>query len=262
MPIKLPKGFSRRKSSGNALDEVEVPAQSSFRVFERPPGERRSFNDGSLLSRNLSEPLHPPAEDTENIFAGSEKPLPKDRYRLSRGLGSNQKRLTVDSGSGGTDQSGITGGMYESSSSVRFSSSSTCPSSTEVPAPDDSQSPHSRGLYDIPVPPLAGALRAAGRTFSFGGRLSKTSTPPPLPRHSTTGPSRDRAMTASTASTATPPKLLDTDLNLGKMEDFQGVFDKIGMRDDKASEGRLHDKRADMVRQLVIIVIIHLFLCR
>lgn len=259
MPIKLPKGFSRRKSSGNALDEVEAPAPSSFRVFERPTGERRSFNDGSLLSRKLSEPL---SEDPENIFAGSEKLLPKNRYGQSDDLGFSQNRLIVYRGSGGTDQSGFTGGMYESSSSVRFSSSSTCPSSTEVPATDDSQSPHSRGLYDIPVPPLTSALRAAGRTFSFGGRLSKTSTPPPLPRHSTTGPSRDRAMTASTASTTTPPKLLDTDLKLDKMDDLHCVLDKIGTSDDRASEEYSHDKHPDMVRQLISYnITTYLFRC-
>lgn len=249
MPIKLPKGFSRRKSSGNALEEVEGPGPSSFRVFERPTGERRSFNDGSLLSRKLSEPL---SEDPENIFTGSEKLLPKNRYGQSHDIGFSRSRLIIYRGSGGTDQSGFTGGMYESSSSVRFSSSSTCPSSTEAPALDDSQSPHSRGLYDIPVPPLTSALRAAGRTFSFGGRLSKTSTPPPVPRQSTTAPSRDRAMTASTASTATPPKLLDTDLQFGKMDDLHCVLDQIGTSDDKASVERSHDKRPDMVRQLII----------
>ena len=246
MPIKLPKGFTRRKSSGNALEEVDAPP-SSFRVFERPPGERRSFNDGTLLSRKMSEPLHSSTEDPENIFAGPDKPLSKDRYGHPRDLGFNRKQLTVDRGSGGTDQSGFTGGMYESSSSVRFSSSSTCPSSTEIPAADVSQSPHSRGLHDIPVPPLASALRAAGRTFSFGGRFTKTSTPPPVPQQSTAGASRDRAMTSSTASTATPPKLLDTDLGFGKMDDLQSFFDKVGMMDDRALEEQSHDKPATMV---------------
>ena len=250
MPIKLPKGFARRKSSGNAVEEAETAPPSSFRVFERPSGERRSLNDGNLLSRKMSEPLHSATEDPDNIFAGSEKQLSKDRYGLSSDHHFNRKRLTVDRGNGGTDQPGFNGGMYESSSSVRFSSSSTCPSSTEVPAPDVYQSPHSRGLYDIPVPPLTGALRAAGRTFSFGGRLSKTSTPPPVPRQSTAGTSRDRAMTPSTARTATPPKLLDTELSFGKMEDFQGAFDKVGTMGDTTLEEPSHDNPPNTVCHL------------
>ena len=46
MPIKLPKGFQRRKSSGNALDELQNPPSSSFRVIERP-GNEKSFDGGA-----------------------------------------------------------------------------------------------------------------------------------------------------------------------------------------------------------------------
>ena len=50
MPIKLPKSLARRKSSGNALDELEnPPEQQSFRVFERP--SNKSFDGGNSLKR-------------------------------------------------------------------------------------------------------------------------------------------------------------------------------------------------------------------
>lgn len=48
MPIKLPKGFQRRKSSGNALDELQNPPSSSFRVIERP-GNEKSFDGGAAI---------------------------------------------------------------------------------------------------------------------------------------------------------------------------------------------------------------------
>ena len=67
MPIKLPKGFSRRKSSGNGLEEItNPPEQSTFRVFERP--NSRSFDGATTLK--LSGQGRPSSED-ENIFAGT-----------------------------------------------------------------------------------------------------------------------------------------------------------------------------------------------
>lgn len=51
MPIKLPKGFPRRKSSGNALEELQNPPQPSFRVFERPSSAGKSFDGGNTLKR-------------------------------------------------------------------------------------------------------------------------------------------------------------------------------------------------------------------
>lgn len=75
MPIKLPKGFTRRKSSGNVLDDVDGQPQSSFRVFERPGTQQRSMTDGGPLTNRMSEG-HASIED-DNIFAGSEHPLGK-----------------------------------------------------------------------------------------------------------------------------------------------------------------------------------------
>jgi hypothetical protein len=47
--------------------------------------------------------------------------------------------------------------------------------------------------------------------------------------------SRDRALSASTASTATPPKLLDADLAFGDndTDEFSNMFDNIGKRDSR-----------------------------
>ncbi|EAW11798.1 uncharacterized protein ACLA_005540 [Aspergillus clavatus NRRL 1] len=218
MPIKLPKGFTRRKSSGNALEEVENPPQPSFRVFERPAADRKSLSDANLLSKRLSDgqDLYTPTEEEDNIFAGTENLPPKHRS-LS---------LTRRQHSGG-----IPGGSSESSSSIRFSSSSLRRSSTDVPIQANGQSPHTRHLHDIPIPPISGALRAAGRTFSFGGRFSKPSPSIAPDRPPIRPPPRNRTMTSSTASTATPPKLLD-DLNVGGLGDeFGNMFDDLGKRE-------------------------------
>lgn len=117
-------------------------------------------------------------------------------------------------------------GGDENSPSVRFSTSS------DAPRQGDAQSPHSRNLHDIPIPPLTGALRAATRTFSLGGRLSRTSTNTPPPQKSAAN-SKNSPMEASTASTPTPPKLLDADLNLGKIDnDFQNMLNDFGQREN------------------------------
>lgn len=88
MPIKIPKGFARRKSSGNVLEESENPPQSSFRVIERPSMDARSLSEGNLLApksamtaRRSSQPLEAP--DSNNLFAGSSRPFNKNRYALS-----------------------------------------------------------------------------------------------------------------------------------------------------------------------------------
>ena len=48
MPIKIPRGFGRRKSTDKALEEVENTSEPSFRVFERPAGGGKSL-DGNRL---------------------------------------------------------------------------------------------------------------------------------------------------------------------------------------------------------------------
>ncbi|KAJ5817940.1 hypothetical protein N7447_007948 [Penicillium robsamsonii] len=223
MPMKLPKSFTRRKSSGNVLED-ETPHQSSFRVFERP-GPHRSMTDGAVLTKPLSEGnAVPSVEDSDNIFAERVRPLDKSRYDRPSTMDSLRRRLT-----GSRDAS-----YYESSTSTRVSSSSTLPSSTEVPPPDDALSPHSR-IHDVPAPPhLSSALRAAGRTFSFGGRFSKST--PQVPRQQTPDAAK-RPVSGSTDSTATPPKLPDTDFALSSQDDFNKMFDNMGTREGSAMRG-------------------------
>ena len=75
MPIKLPKGFQRRKSSGHALDEVRnPPGESSFRVLERPAGKDKSFDGGvHLRMTSTGAPMPPPKDqygnEVDNMFA-------------------------------------------------------------------------------------------------------------------------------------------------------------------------------------------------
>lgn len=228
MPIKLPKSFARRKSSGNILEEVPPAPQSSFHVYERP-GAQRSMTDGAPLTKRMSEGNAVPSmlEDPDNIFAGTEQPLGKNRYGHLGPMDFLRKRLTRRRHSGAT---------YESSTSTRLSSSSTLPSSTEIPPAEDASSPHS-GIHDIPSPPpIAGALRAAGKTFSFGGRFGKSSLSAAPPRHVTPDAStKPRVPSGSTDSTATPPKLPNAQFNLGADfgaggDDFGKMFDHVGKR--------------------------------
>lgn len=66
--IKLPKGFTRRKSSGNALEELANPPQpQSFRVFERPGS--KSFDGGNTLKRmSQGRPLSAGGHAGENLL--------------------------------------------------------------------------------------------------------------------------------------------------------------------------------------------------
>lgn len=78
MPIKLPKAFARRKSSGNVLEEVQNTPVSSFRVFERPPTAGNSADGSESLRRTSQVPMYPSAENRpeEELF-----PLKKDELR-------------------------------------------------------------------------------------------------------------------------------------------------------------------------------------
>ena len=123
---------------------------------------------------------------------------------------------------------------------MRLSASSTVPSSTDLPG-DISSSTH-WPLENVPNPPTARPrprpnLRAGNRTMSFGP-TTLTAMEPVSERPKTAyddpslfgRPSRSRAMTTSTASTATPPKFLDSEFALGgtDMENFGNMFEGIG----------------------------------
>jgi hypothetical protein len=89
MPIKLPKGFQRRKSSGPALEEIPNPPQPSFRVFERPHNAGKSFDGGHVLRNSViaveERVVAPPKvgmkDDHEPLFPVSRTDLGK-RYAL------------------------------------------------------------------------------------------------------------------------------------------------------------------------------------
>ena len=250
MPIKLPKGFTRRKSSGNALDEdAEVPPQqSSFKVLERPErdGASKSF-DGPRQLKRLSQgrPLSSPGRELGmDPFEGSRFGA-NNRYARSTGR-DGEAELMAGRGSGGTNS---TGGLYNSSSSsARFSSSSTLPSSADSHEHYGSQQANPQDHSAQAHPQPAFSLRAAGRAFSSGIKGTKSDSPTALSRPEAAydggnrrrSPVRERAMTASTASTATPPKFLDSDFNLGSSEsdDFENMFSSFDRRTSQVSSER------------------------
>ena len=185
--------------------------------------------------------------------------------------------LTEYSGSGGTNNSSSSGGLYDASSSARFSSSSTLPSSSSIEAsPDEISQPHPKMQHSlsIPLPPTTTSqpfsLRAASRTFSFGRRLTQQSPDASALPNISNGISQDygivprpRGMTETSyasASTATPPKLLDTDLSFGEADDLDGfgnMFDGIGNFKNKGlkgqeSRGLQASARAVSFRQLLL----------
>ena len=83
MPIKLPRGFQRRKSSGHALEEVQNPPEPSFRVFERPHAASKSFDGGHVLrkpviaieERSVAAPTHREDYESEELFPTSRTDL-------------------------------------------------------------------------------------------------------------------------------------------------------------------------------------------
>ncbi|KAI9788670.1 MAG: hypothetical protein M1816_006721 [Peltula sp. TS41687] len=232
MPIKLPKGFPRRKSSGNVLDETEPTVTPSFRVLERPSQQSKSFDGGSKLGTGVGGPsVHPPS--------------PAERVRRTS---FDQSRTNSNRGSGGSNtNSTSTGGFHDNASSSRLSTSSTVPSSIGTPAPDDPYiTMQHKPLPTVPPQPLpesqpASSVKTGGRTFSFGSkapkfsifggsRQSKDSAVVRGDSSPSAGPFRSRGMTESSyASTATPPKL-ETDLGPSDLGGFAGIFDNIGRR--------------------------------
>jgi len=72
---KFPKGFARRKSTANALEDQDAPVvEHSFKVFERPDGGSKSFDGGVKLAKATAG--HPPvgrpktSYREENMFEG------------------------------------------------------------------------------------------------------------------------------------------------------------------------------------------------
>lgn len=162
--------------------------------------------------------------------------------------------LKPNRGSGSASSNTTKTGSTDNSS--RYSNSSTTPSSTDLSNQEEWRNTHRKLGADIPVPPIpksssSGFLKAAGRTFSFGGQKKHTPSMPSTdedqaatfnepdlfqsPPHG-----RSRATTSSTATTVTAPRVDgDFDLDLG------GDFSKIMLGNDKrASVATIKDSQA------------------
>lgn len=219
--MKFPKTF-RRRSSGNVLEDIPNPPQSSFRVLERTSADAKSASEGNLLSpknadvqrRRSSQPFQEPPD---NYLVPSRNPSANNRYSIfsSGPLASIRKRLTRDSDSGGTVNSNLTAGTYDTSPSLRFSSSSASRPSYEMATPDQMQPPR---FYDKqPSQLMSGAVQTPGRTLSLSDRHSRqpeTSMPKPLATNRMT--------------IAEPPQFLDSQFDLGRDTGFENIFDNFG----------------------------------
>ncbi|OIW34994.1 hypothetical protein CONLIGDRAFT_33581 [Coniochaeta ligniaria NRRL 30616] len=217
--------FGRRKSTADNLDN-DVTAEPSFRVLDRSevaPG--KSFDGGASFAAKTHTYANHSVSDIkveDNLFADL-KP------QTNRGSGSSNTTKTIS-----TD------------TSSRHSNVSTAASSADLSNHNEDQKiQHRKPTGDGPgnhgPKHSSGFLKAAGRSFSFGGQkkplpvvpnLDEPLPPPPVPPHSEDfgGVGRARAATASTSATVTPPKL-ESDFSL----DLGGDFGKMFGFDKRAS---------------------------
>lgn len=212
----------RRKST--AAEDPNGPiAEHSFRVLERSEvSSGKSFDGGARLAK-MTAAAAPKSNITDlaaedNLFAG---------LKNNRGSGSSNTTKTA------------------SDNSSRHSNASTAPSSTDFTPQDDWRNTGRKpaSMAEAPVPPphknSGGFLKQAGRTFSFGSRKgalptipAEESVPamPTMPDEYNPGTprGRSRAETASSVSTATPPKVEDRDFMLDLGGDLSSMlkFDK------------------------------------
>lgn len=249
MPRNPLKTF-RRKSSANVL-ELEgqadpSPAQSTFRVLERPAttnNNNNGFDGGSGLQKRLSSgrPLNVKATSSDNLAAYS------NRYKISIPyMQDGELTLNRDRGSGGTTHSGSSGYLDNSSASARFSSTSTLPSSLDVEGEElfPARKPLPAAMPDTILEPPPTFMARAGRALSFGTKSLKAPPQSSGSQHTPSQPTspynaypqedeygRDRSMTTSSyASTAKPPQLEAT---LGSTDfggDFVNMFEGLGGR--------------------------------
>ncbi|KAK3394523.1 hypothetical protein B0H63DRAFT_48837 [Podospora didyma] len=234
---RFPGSFGRRKSAADNLENAPVTG-SSFRVLERSEvAGVKSFDGGVSL-------------------AGKTNTLPRT-HALAKKNGSDvsikDTNIFADLKSNrGSGSSNVTKTTFTTDDSSRNSNSSTAPSSADTSGHEEWRNMQRRLPVDIPVPPIPksssnGFLRAAGRTFSFGGPKKPLpsvpaveDSPPPTPRvpelrQTPPAPGRSRATTSSTTTTVTPPRV-DGDFDLG------GDFGKMLLGGDKrASMATLKD---------------------
>ncbi|OAA53770.1 hypothetical protein SPI_09215 [Niveomyces insectorum RCEF 264] len=233
---RFPSAFNRRKSTADNSENAAV-AGPSFRVLDRaevavggrnfdaPPSHR-----APIKSQTVPTVLSAmDAPDDDNIFAG---------LKINRGSGSSNTTKTNS-----TDNSSRHSNASTAPSSADFGGAAQAHSHAQHQSEDWKL--HNKRLYgDVPLPPVpkssstSNFLKNAGRTFSFGGQkkhLPLTPSPeekppqtPPTFTEPNTTTGRERAMTASTVTTATPPKLEEEfsfDLG-GDFRKMLGGFDK------------------------------------
>lgn len=225
MPVKLPKVFPRRKSSSNALEDVDPPSDAapteSFRLIPRDEAARLA---------------------AERKQAAAEKPKFGRLSGTPRPFTSPSQKARQQSFD---EESGASNRVYDTSSmSARFSSTSTLPSSAEAEPADNMFSHAHKQSQPLPPPPPHSSSshtfsirEAAARTFTFS-KNHKTAEPasdphlasaesgePHSPNDMVNG-NRSRALTTSSyASTAMPPRV-EADLHLGA-SDFGSSFDDM-----------------------------------
>ena len=232
MPIKLPKGLKpRRKSSTQALNEADTPVKPSFRVIEREHSKSLDgFTGGTKLMSQAGRPLtyHPAASGAQDLYEEPENVDP--RFDMRRAT--TQPMLMVDRRkSGATMDSNSSGpANHSAASSMRLSAASTVPSSTDLSL-EARREP--LGRKPLPDPP-AGSRQtprpgAAARASSYGVRSITSSSVDAYERNfERSFQRREFSATPSSASTATPPKLFDSEFALGSdMDDFGNMFDAL-----------------------------------
>lgn len=235
MPVKLPGKF-RRKSSGNALEKQEAPP--SFRVIPRDEvqaaAETAANTKRMSLGRPLSSPKQPFQQPPSEEDSGTSL-----RYNPGQDLALLCTNALSRGSEGSSAANSAISRVYDTSSSARFSSSSTLPSSTDAENEEFSK------RKSIPTPTSdwrSFSFLGAARTFKPGAKGHKLSTSVAsevdkgeISQEPSTGSlaSRDRAMTTSSyASTAMAPKI-DGDLGLGSTDfgsGFGDIFEGAGRR--------------------------------
>lgn len=225
MPSLFTKGLARRRSSGNALDDITTPTEggSSFKVLDRSEVNRQSAEPKGFAKISGSRPFSSERQQSYDGGAGS------NRYG---GPVDWLKQDNTQRNSRGSDgSSGKNSVNYDSSSlSQRFSSSSTLPSSADPETNDDSYRRPTTSKKDSKD---GGFSIRNVRTFTFGGKKDTGSPnsrpeayPQEEPSRSDSPPRmRERAMTTSSyASTAVPPKI-ESKLDVGGSDFGSGLGD-------------------------------------
>lgn len=248
MPIKIPKGFPRRKSSGNALEELQNLPNGSFRVLESPSRGGRSFDGGYALRKPADQEPHrwsrENAAETDLQFTKSTiQPVGP------QGLDSSQHEkddIAVNRGSGVTDISFNGPGPYGSgASSMRLSTASNSVSSLENCNERPIATVKKHDFDEIPTPPPILArpepLLKPLRNYLSSNSLPNPNLPEPPQRVSRSSKPRadlelvekERNVSTGTASTATPPDLFDSPIGAKQpdLDDFSYLFDNFALRD-------------------------------